>query len=103
MATVGLESMSFLIKNSLNKVRITILCYVSNHLPCTSFRKYIFLGNIRHMKMITNCTAVTWKAGVMNHQLCVSQENFENSEKHKKKLKIRNNQIRENIHFFYLL
>lgn len=55
------------------------------------------------MKMITNCTAITWKAGVMNHQLCVSKEKFENSEKHKKKLKISNNQTRENIHFFYLL
>lgn len=52
--------------------------------------------------MIANYTAVTcfWEAGIMNNQLYISQENFEDSEKHKNKLKISNNQTRENILFF---
>lgn len=54
------------------------------------------------MKIITSCTVVTrfWKAGVINNQLYVSQENFENLEKHKKTLKMSKNQTRENMHFF---
>lgn len=54
------------------------------------------------MKMIANYTAVTGfeEAGIMSNQLYISQENFEDSEKHKNKLKISNNQTRENILFF---